>query len=131
MEKRWKCFFEFILFLFIIRTVLSGLRLLYNILIIRHLSPEFYLCAYDIYFIIIRSIGLINAIINNGDVLLEIYNVLTEVGALVGILIYLELIELKFCNLNHNLKKNIEMRSLSEYNDGDIDINSDSVKSDI
>ena len=62
---------------------------------------------------------------------MEVYNVLTEIGALIGILIYLELIELKFCNLNHNLKKNIEMRSLSEYNDGDIDINSDSVKSDI
>jgi len=121
----------FYLFLFIIRTVLSGLRVLYNILIIRHLNPEFYLCAYDIYYIIIRSIGLINAIINNGDVLLEVYNVLTEIGALIGILIYLELIELKFCNLNHNLKKNIEMRSLSEYNDGDIDVNSESVKSDI
>jgi len=121
----------FYLFLFIIRILLSGLKVLYNILIIRHLSPEFYLCSYDIYYIIIRSIGLINAIINKGDVTLEIYNVLTEVGALVGILIYLELIELKFCNLNQNLKKYIEMRSLEEYNSGDVDINSDSVNSDI
>ena len=103
------------LFLFIIRILLNYLRILYIILIIKKLSPEFYLCAYDIYYIINRTIGLINAIVNDGNVLIEIYNVLTEFGALVGISIYLELIELNFCNLNHNLKKYIEIRSIRDY----------------
>ena len=111
----------FYLFLFILQLLLNALRILYIILIIRHLSPEFYLCTYDIYYIIIRTIGLINAIINNGDVLIEVYNVLTELGALVGILIYLELIELNFWNLNRNLKKNIITRSEIEYNINDIE----------
>ena len=30
-------------------------------------------------------------------------------------MVYLELIELNICNLNHNLKKNIENRSIDDY----------------
>ena len=103
------------LILFIIRLFLNGARILYIILIINYLSPEFYLCAYDLYYNILRYIELINVIINGGNIRLEIYNVLTEIGALVGIFIYLELIELKFMNLNLNIKKNIQIRSNKEY----------------
>ena len=106
----------FYLLLFIIRLLLNSLKILYTILIIRFLNPEYYLCSYEIYLIIKRFIGLIKAITNNGDIKLEIYNILAEIGAIIGILIYLELIELNFCNLNHNLKKNIENRGISEYN---------------
>ena len=37
-----------------------------------------------------------------------------EIFSFIGAAIYLELIELNFCDLNHNLKKNIDMRSLIE-----------------
>ena len=106
----------FYLFLFIIRIILNTFRTLYFILIIRHLSPEYYSCSYDLYYIIINVIGLIKAIINKGDIKLEIYDVFAEIGSLIAILIYLEIIELNFCNLNHDLKKYIENRSNDEYN---------------
>ena len=106
----------FYLFLFIIRIILNTFRILYFILIIRHLSPEYYSCSYDLYYIIINVIGLIKAIIKKGDIKLEIYDVLSEIGSLIAILIYLEIIELNFCNLNHDLKKYIENRGIDEYN---------------
>ena len=106
----------FYLFLFIIRIILNTFRILYFILIIRHLSPEYYSCSYDLYYIIINVIGLIKAIINKGDIKLEIYDVFAEIGSLIAILIYLEIIELNFCNLNYDLKKYIENRGIDEYN---------------
>ncbi len=106
----------FYLFLFMIRIILNTFRILYFILIIRHLSPEYYSCSYDLYYIIINVIGLIKAIINKGDIKLEIYDVFAEIGSLIAILIYLEIIELNFCNLNHDLKKYIENRGIDEYN---------------
>ena len=33
---------------------------------------------------------------------------------MLGILVYIEFIELNFCNLNYNLKKNIILRSLKD-----------------
>ncbi len=58
---------------------------------------------------------------------------------LVGTMVYLELIELKFFKLDENLKINIEMRSLSEYqkdnlyndddNDSEIDNNENNLNS--
>ena len=113
------------LFLFLIQLLLNALRILYSILIVKHLNPEFYLCSYEIYFFSIRFIGLIKAIIDDNNIVTEIYNLLAELFSLIGVMVYLELIEFKFCNLNHNLKKNIEMRSINEYsiqeiNDDDI-----------
>ena len=109
------------LFLFLIRVFLNAVRLLYYILIIRHLTPEYYLCAYQLYYIINKFISLIKAIINDGNIKLEIYDILTEIGNSIGILIYLELIELKFGDLNYNLKKHIELRSISEYSLNNLD----------
>ena len=106
----------FYLFLFIIIIILNTFRILYFILIIRHLSPEYYSSSYDLYYIIINVISLIEAIINKGDIKLEIYDVFAEIGSLIAILIYLEIIALNFCNLNHDLKKYIENRGIDEYN---------------
>ena len=39
-----------------------------------------------------------------------------DIASILGFLIYLEIIELNFCNLNFNLKKNIAYRSELEYN---------------
>ena len=88
------------LFLFLIQLLLNALRLLYSILIISHLNPEFFICSFEIYFFIIK---------------IEVYNSIAEIISLISIMVYLELIELNFCNLNHNLKKNIENRSINDY----------------
>ena len=102
------------LFLFLIQLFLNALRLLFTFLIIKHLNPEYYLCSFGIYFFIVRLICLIDAIINKGDIKTNIYDLFVDVGSLIGVMIYLELIELKVYNLNQNLKKNIEMRSITE-----------------
>ena len=107
------------LFLFIIQIFLNALRILYSILIIKKLNPEYYLCSFELYCCSIRFFGLIKALIEDEDIKLETFNILAETMSLIGILIYLELIELNFCNLNHNLKKYIEIRSEYEYNIND------------
>ena len=37
-----------------------------------------------------------------------------EIFAIIAYMIYIELIELKFCRLDYHLRKNIEQRSMSE-----------------
>ena len=43
-----------------------------------------------------------------------VFDLLSQFFSLLGTIIYLELIELNFCGLNHNLKKNIKFRANSE-----------------
>ena len=47
---------------------------------------------------------------------MQIYNIFAQISALIGIMIYLEFIELKFCKLNQNVKRYIETRSIIELN---------------
>jgi len=55
------------------------------------------------------------AIIDDNNIKTEFFNSIAEFVSLISVMIYLELIELNFCNLNHNLKRNIEIRSINEY----------------
>ena len=58
----------------------------------------------------------LNISIANGDSIktFDYLNFFAQVFAILGTLIYTELIELNFCNLNYNLKKNIISRSLED-----------------
>ena len=38
-----------------------------------------------------------------------------DIASIIGLIIYLEMIELNFCGLNYNLKKNIIIRGKDEY----------------
>ena len=100
--------------LFIFKIILFFIKTLISILTIKHLNPEFFLCAYEIKYFITRLLELINAIIQNKQILLKIFRVLIEIFSTFGVLIYLELIELKFFKLDYNLKRNIELRSLDD-----------------
>ena len=97
-------------FLFIIKILLDILRSFFSALIIKHLNPVFYLCSFELYFFAIRFISLIKHIINKDNISVQIYNIIAKIVSLIGITIYLELIELKFCDMNRNLKQNIEER---------------------
>ena len=116
--KKDKTYFLNILFifLFMLKLILNGLVLLFAILIIKHLSPENYLCSYEIYYFLNRLLALINSIIIGENIKVNIFLFLAECANLIGIIIYLELIEIKIFNLNRNLKTNIEERSILEYN---------------
>ena len=66
-----------------------------------------------IYYFFLRLVNIIIDLIKNNDI--ESYNYLDfiiEIFSIVGILVYIEFIELNFCDLNYNLKKNIIQRSL-------------------
>ena len=121
------------LILFIIKVILNGIILFYSMLQVKHLSAEYYQVYFQILYFIIRFIVLAKYLIDGTELKLHIYSMLSDFGSVVGTMIYLELIELKFFQLDQNIKKNIEMRSLTEYstdnlynnedNDTDIDNN--------
>ena len=77
------------------------------------------MCPACIYFFIIKLLNIINAIINNENILPELFNAIAELITIICTMIYLELIELKFLNLNRDLRKNIELRALSDYRSDD------------
>ena len=91
--------------LFILKIILFFIKTLVSVLTIKHLKK----------YCITRIVDLITAIILNKYILLKTCNVLAEIFSAIGVLIYLELIELKFCKLDYNLKKNIKLRSLDDY----------------
>ena len=103
------------IFLFILNLFLNALGLLYSFVNIKNLNPEYYQCSYQLLYFIIFLIELIKAIINNDDIGVSVLRLLAETVSLISIMIYLEIIELKFYGLNNNLKKNIEKRSKTEY----------------
>ena len=109
------------IFLFMVKLFLNFLRILYSLLIIKHLNPEFYLCPAFIYFFIVKLLNFVNALIKKENIWSEFFNSIAEIVGIIGILIYLELIELRFLNLNRDLKKNIELRALTEYRSSELD----------
>ena len=103
------------IFLFILNLFLNALGLLYSFVNIKNLNPEYYQCSYQLLYFIIYLIELIKAIINDDNVGVSILKLLSEFLSLISIMIYLELIELRFCGLDSNLKMYIEKRGVSEY----------------
>ena len=80
-------------------------------LIIQKLEPIFYLVCESFQFIIYEIFLFIYLLIDNDFNASGLLIFLAEVFNFLGTLIYLELIELNFCGLNYNLRKNILKRS--------------------
>jgi len=73
------------------------------------LIPEvIYQFIIDCYIIIYK---IVNNIIDKTQITQFIFIIISQLFALIGILIYLELIELRFCKLDKNIKKNISIRA--------------------
>ena len=114
--------------LIIMKTVVSFFVNLFSVLIIKNLNPLFFICARFIYYFFVRLIDMVIYAIKKENIKVENYfDLLSEVFGLLGILVYTELVELNFCDLNHNLKKNIIKRSEEEVEDiSDIDVDDNS-----
>lgn len=110
----------FYIILFLIELFLNFLTILYPLLIIKHLNQEFYLCPFCIYYFITKILIIIKLTIQGKNVTSSIFDAIAEGMSIIGTLIYLELIELKFFNLNRELKKNIEMRAVSDYDNNNL-----------
>ena len=91
-----------------------ALSLACEFLIIKNLDSFFVLIADIIYFEIERIIGYEEA---KKDLIKFIIIQVAEIIALMSCLIYLEVIELRFCGLNHNLRKNISLRGINDTNE--------------
>ena len=95
----------------------------YLTLIIKTYTPIHVIFSFPIQFFIEKIFLLIfTAIVDSkrlSDISTKIKKLLLDVsgdiGSIIGFLIYLEIIELNFCGLNFNLKKNIIKRSESDY----------------
>ena len=76
------------------------------------LIPEvIYQFVIDCYIIIYK---IVNNLIDNTQITPFIFIIISELSALIGILIYLELIELRFCKLDKNIKRNISKRAIED-----------------
>jgi len=95
--------------LIIMKVIVIFMVKLFSILILKYLNPFFFICSSSIYYFFSRLIRLIFYYEDNE--IKEYLDFITEIFSIFGILVYTELIELNFCDLNYNLKKNIINRS--------------------
>ena len=110
-KNKWYILFE------LIEVFLYFLINLFLMLIIKNLNPEFLICSKYINYFIIELLMLIEE-----PNYIHIFELLSEFFAIIGFLIYLELIECRFCKINYNLKKNIIRRSIKEIDDNIKDV---------
>ena len=108
-------FINILLMLFYL--IINFFEILCELLIIYHLNPIYILIRNNIYNFVLRiMVVLIRAKIDIGAYMTPRFFILesAEILALLGECIYLQLIELKFCNFDVNLNKNIIVRSNKE-----------------
>lgn len=100
-------------FLFILKNLFICTTNFFTFCIIKHLGPEYTVCANTFYYLIIEILKGIGYLISHENEF-EKYKTISEIFSIIGSGIYLEFIELNFCKLNYNSKKNIAFRSFSE-----------------
>lgn len=114
------CFEDENVFLTLLYTFLYGifnsLKILFDIIIIKELSPFHMFAKYKIYYLLIQIILLFNGLQDEIYTKFYIVEVTSDIICFFGFLIYLELIELRCKGLNYELKKSIINRSIKENN---------------
>ena len=98
----------------------------YFILLIKYLTPMHFIFLNLTYSFFLSLLGILNGLIkgkieteNKGHnvimIVMGLLDYIIRVLVFFGLLVYLEMIELNFCNFNYGLKKNIIERSIKEY----------------
>ena len=106
----------FELFFLLIGIIMNFLYRLFYILIIKNLNTIHIIFSNLIYTSLLIWIGAAK-IFNedNTQKNFPVFKVIVNLIVIFGILLYLEMIELNFCNLNYNIKKAIIDRSIEDY----------------
>ena len=118
------------LILLIFKSILNFLTTYYIYVIYKKLRPTYYFLMYRIAILIVSILGFINGLINDKmdsvNTSLKISELLSLICYTLGAMVYLEFIELNFCNLNFYTKRNIKIRSNTEiiFSLDDISVNS-------
>ena len=119
------------LILLIIKSILNFHVAYFIYVIYKKLSPIYYLCMHRFDFLIITILAFLNNLINKHiegvNITIKAFDILTLIFYILGSLVYLEFIELNFCNLNFYTKRNIKERSVS---DSEIYLGNDTINSD-
>ena len=89
------------------------MQLLFEMFLIYHLNPIFALLTNDLCYGITK---LVTFIISGSDYVGHfIFSELTELLAVIGYLVYLEILELNFCGLSDNLRRKIMLKGENEF----------------
>jgi hypothetical protein len=86
----------------------------YEILLIYYLNPIYILISDTLYYGTKSLLYTILTHNNNNNLISSILTEIADLVAFLGYLIYLEIIELRFCGLNKNLRKHIRKRSKTD-----------------
>ena len=86
------------------------------------MTPVYAVCLPSIHYFLLQILLLFNTIIQGkseiitSQIVKVIIEISTDIFSVLGIFVYIEFIELKFCGLNYNSRKTIGKRSLEEMN---------------
>ena len=105
--------------IFIIGVIFYYCSLYFDMLIINYLTPMHFIFSSLIYLFLSKLIELIRKNIKtrqffNKEDIIYYYDFSAYIFSFIGFMIYLEIIELNFCNLNYNLRKYINKRSIED-----------------
>ena len=104
-----------LIILFIFKIGIYFCNKLFFIYIIKNLSAEFIVCANSITFSLVELFDLLYIFFTKTEFnLYKFFSAITQLSCLLGSIIYLELIKFHFCELDHDLNKNIQDRAVSE-----------------
>jgi len=133
----FKIFYKNILIsiiIFVLKTTFCFFNKIFTIYIIKNLGPEYIVCSYSIYYFVTEIIDFCFFLFSNykdkaqGNNtnkhfrFYKFYGAIAEIFCFLGSLIYLELIELHFCQLDYNIKKSIKIRADKDiYSEGLLD----------
>ena len=121
-----KNYLIFIIFIFFVDAILYSMSNLYYLLILKYLTPEFYVFTDSIIGIFNEIIEILTNKIIEGyyfgedgkdNKILLINFILKSFGnflGFIGFLVYSEIIELNFCGLSYNLRRKIIERSIED-----------------
>ena len=86
--------------------------------IFKRLNPLYHICMYQLVNLVINILAFINDLVNEKmqgvELTLTVLYILILIFYFLGGLVYLEFIELNFCNLNYHLKRNIKERAKTD-----------------
>jgi len=105
-----------LIILFFMKIVIFTFNKIFYIYIINQLRPEFIICSDSLSFNLFELIDLFYFIFKKTEFkFYKFYSMISQIFCFLGSMIYLELMELKFCNLNYDLNKIINRRAIIDF----------------
>ena len=113
IDKDYKYYLEIFL-IYPLFIFIKFMLMYFEILIIYYLNPIYALATNNLTY---GSSNIVSLISNNSSNFLNfLFSELSEIFALFGYIFYLEILELNFCGLSDNVKRNIRSKGENEFN---------------